>query len=152
MLQSRTMTSFALSPATFIDGAFQSTEGDTKAHETRDESGGTGSTGRKKKENNMNHQSLVSQSESLNVLEWPSVCRQVGASEMNLLCLSNEAVPVQYLKEHSLQVACFCSTVMATELIVSGGLPVGQTQEESERLLRQTTEALESGLRQVSYL
>ncbi|GAX74806.1 hypothetical protein CEUSTIGMA_g2253.t1 [Chlamydomonas eustigma] len=57
--------------------------------------------------------------ESLLVLEWPSVCRQV---------------------------ACFCSTVMASQLIASGQLPMGSSQEESEQLLRQTDEALIAGL------
>ena len=45
------------------------------------------------------------------------------------------------------QVACFCHTVMATQLVASGGLPIGRTQAESERLQRQTTEALEAQLR-----
>lgn len=46
-----------------------------------------------------------------------------------------------------LQVACFCSTVMATQTVVTGQLPIGRTQAESEQLLRQTTEALEAQLR-----
>ena len=38
---------------------------------------------------------------------------------------------------------------MATQLVASGGLPIGRAQAESERLQRQTTEALEAQLRGV---
>ena len=45
------------------------------------------------------------------------------------------------------QVACFCSTVMATELVASGQLPIGSSRADSERLLQQTAEALEANVR-----
>ncbi|KAG1678593.1 hypothetical protein FOA52_012600 [Chlamydomonas sp. UWO 241] len=59
------------------------------------------------------------QAESLGVLQWPEVCRQV---------------------------ACFCSTVMGVQRVVSGRLPIGRSQAESEALLRATAEAAEAGL------
>lgn len=58
--------------------------------------------------------------ESQQALEWPSVCRQV---------------------------ACFCGTPMAAEVLQAGQLPLGASQQESEQLLRQTAEAMEAQLK-----
>jgi hypothetical protein len=63
---------------------------------------------------------LSPQQESLLLLEWPSVCRQV---------------------------ATFCGTSMAAEQLLSGRLPIGSSQKESELLLQQTAEAQEAGLK-----
>lgn len=57
--------------------------------------------------------------ESLTLLEWPALCRQV---------------------------ACFAQTPMGAELAARGDLPVGRTQQESEQLLRQTAEAQQAQL------
>ncbi|KAG2444396.1 hypothetical protein HXX76_001149 [Chlamydomonas incerta] len=57
--------------------------------------------------------------ESLAILEWPAVCKQV---------------------------ACFCGTSVAADLVARGGLPRGRSRAESELLLQQTQEALEAGL------
>eukprot|EP00198_Chlamydomonas_reinhardtii_P000566 XP_001689901.1 predicted protein [Chlamydomonas reinhardtii] len=57
--------------------------------------------------------------ESLAILEWPAVCKQV---------------------------ACFCGTSVAADLVAGGGLPRGRSREDSELLLQQTQEALEAGL------
>lgn len=47
------------------------------------------------------------------------------------------------------QVACFCNTVMATQLAASAQLPIGRSQEESEQLLQQTSEALQANIKWV---
>jgi len=57
--------------------------------------------------------------DSLAVLEWPAVCRQV---------------------------ACFCGTPMGAELLAGGGLPLGGSAAESEALLQETEEAGAAGL------
>lgn len=44
------------------------------------------------------------------------------------------------------QVACFCGTSVAADLVAGGGLPRGRSREDSELLLQQTQEALEAGL------
>ncbi|GFR51258.1 hypothetical protein Agub_g13562, partial [Astrephomene gubernaculifera] len=61
----------------------------------------------------------AAEEESLKVLEWPAVCKQV---------------------------ACFCGTSIAAELVASGQLPRGRSREESELLLQQTAEALAAKL------
>lgn len=61
---------------------------------------------------------LSVEDESLEILEWPAVCRQV---------------------------ACFCRTPVAAEY-VQAGLPLGASREESERLLQQTQEAADARL------
>mmetsp|Transcript_12639 Transcript_12639/g.33478 ORF Transcript_12639/g.33478 Transcript_12639/m.33478 type:complete len:923 (+) Transcript_12639:28-2796(+) len=58
--------------------------------------------------------------DSLRVLEWPDVCKQV---------------------------ASFCGTVMAAQKLALGQLPVGRSQAESELLLQQTSEAMLLDLR-----
>ncbi|KAF5840879.1 muts domain V-domain-containing protein [Dunaliella salina] len=58
--------------------------------------------------------------DSLRVLEWPDVCKQV---------------------------ASFCGTVMAAQRLAQGQLPVGRSQAESELLLQQTSEAMLLDLR-----
>lgn len=55
-----------------------------------------------------------------------------------------QAVPCCFL-----QVACFCNTVMATQLAASAQLPIGRSQEESEQLLQQTSEALQANIKWV---
>lgn len=52
--------------------------------------------------------------ESLTLLEWPGLCRQV---------------------------ACFAQTPMGAEVAVAAALPIGRSQRESELLLQQTGEA-----------
>eukprot|EP00798_Chlamydomonas_sp_ICE-L_P021553 gene21553-28546_t len=61
----------------------------------------------------------MSQAESLEVLEWPAVCKQV---------------------------ACFAQTVMAAQQLARGGLPIGGSLEESMLLLQETAEAKEANL------
>lgn len=56
--------------------------------------------------------------ESLALLEWPALCRQV---------------------------ACFAQTPMGAEVAV-GALPVGRSQRESQQLLQQTAEAQQAQL------
>ncbi len=60
------------------------------------------------------------QIESLEVLEWPSVCRQV---------------------------AHFAQTVIAVQLIAGGKVPIGRSIEESQLLLQQTAEAMDAALK-----
>jgi DNA mismatch repair protein MutS2 len=67
-----------------------------------------------------NPQDLTPEEEGLQLLEWPAVCAQV---------------------------ASFCGTSMAAELLQGGGLPLGASQADSEVLLQQTAEALEAGLK-----
>lgn len=57
--------------------------------------------------------------ESLELLEWPALCRQV---------------------------ACFTRTPMGAEVALQGRLPLGRSQQESERLLRETGEAQQAEL------
>lgn len=57
--------------------------------------------------------------ESLQLLEWPALCRQV---------------------------ACFAQTSMGAELALAGRLPVGRSQSESETLLSETREAARMSL------
>lgn len=56
----------------------------------------------------------AAQRESLALLEWPALCRQV---------------------------ACFAQTPMGAEVAVAGALPMGRSRQGSELLLRQTAEA-----------
>jgi hypothetical protein len=62
---------------------------------------------------------LAVEEESLQILEWPAVCRQV---------------------------ACFCRTSMAAERVAGGLLPLGATRAESEGLLQLTAEAVAADL------
>lgn len=57
--------------------------------------------------------------ESLQLLEWPALCRQV---------------------------ACFAQTPMGAEVALRCALPVGRSRAESEQLLRQTAEAQQAQL------
>lgn len=57
--------------------------------------------------------------ESLQLLEWPALCRQV---------------------------ACFAQTPMGAEVAMRCALPVGRSQAESELLLRETAEAQQAQL------
>ncbi|GLC46171.1 hypothetical protein PLESTB_001197300 [Pleodorina starrii] len=59
------------------------------------------------------------EAESEQILEWPAVCKQV---------------------------ACFCGTSVAADLVARGNLPRGRSREESELLLQQTAEAAEANL------
>uniref|UniRef100_A0A383W1M4 DNA mismatch repair proteins mutS family domain-containing protein n=1 Tax=Tetradesmus obliquus TaxID=3088 RepID=A0A383W1M4_TETOB len=59
------------------------------------------------------------QRQSLELLEWPAVCRQVAA---------------------------FCGTSMAAELLLAGQLPIGSSRQHSELLLQQTQEAADAQL------
>lgn len=61
----------------------------------------------------------AAEAESLELLEWPSLCRQV---------------------------ACFAQTPMGAELALRCALPVGRSRLESEQLLRQTAEAQQAQL------
>jgi hypothetical protein len=45
-----------------------------------------------------------------------------------------------------LQVAAFCGTSMAAELLLAGRLPIGSSQQQSELLLQQTQEAADAQL------
>jgi hypothetical protein len=45
-----------------------------------------------------------------------------------------------------LQVAAFCGTSMAAELLLAGQLPIGSSQQQSELLLQQTQEAADAQL------
>lgn len=56
----------------------------------------------------------AAEEESLALLEWPALCRQV---------------------------ACFAQTPLGAEVAARGALPIGRTQAESELLLQQTAEA-----------
>ncbi len=58
--------------------------------------------------------------ESLQLLEWPALCRQV---------------------------ACFAQTPMGAEVALRYSLPVGRSRAESEQLLRQTAEAQQAQLK-----
>ncbi|CAD7699368.1 unnamed protein product [Ostreobium quekettii] len=58
--------------------------------------------------------------ESLRLLEWPNLCRQVAA---------------------------FAETSLGAELLLERGAPMGMTLDESEALLQETEEATEAGLR-----
>ena len=142
-----------------IDSAVDGTsEGKTEANAC-----GNGEESKKRHIYSMDKHSTSSQTESLNVLEWPSVCRQVRLVTLlgDLVTLLGQSCMPHFLVlffpqlshntnwDRTFQVACFCGTIMATELVVAGGLPMGRTQDDSERLLRQTTEALEANLRQV---
>lgn len=64
--------------------------------------------------------SFTAEQESLDILEWPAVCKQVAA---------------------------FCGTSVAAAAVAAGRLPIGQSQAESELLLQQTSEALAADLR-----
>ena len=44
------------------------------------------------------------------------------------------------------QVACFCGTSMASELLQAGQLHTGSSRAESELLLQQTAEAIQAQL------
>ena len=57
--------------------------------------------------------------ESLELLEWPALCRQV---------------------------ACFTQTAIGAEMALDCRLPVGRSVGESERLLQETQEAQQAGL------
>lgn len=57
--------------------------------------------------------------ESLQLLEWPALCRQV---------------------------ACFAQTPMGAEVALRCALPMGRSQQESEQLLRETAEAQQAQL------
>jgi hypothetical protein len=57
--------------------------------------------------------------ESLQLLEWPGLCRQV---------------------------ACFAQTPMGAEVALRCALPVGRSRQESEQLLRETAEAQQAQL------
>ncbi|GIM00122.1 hypothetical protein Vretimale_5037 [Volvox reticuliferus] len=59
------------------------------------------------------------EAESQQILEWPAICKQV---------------------------ACFCGTSIAAELVARGQLPRGRSLEESELLLQQTAEAMQANL------
>lgn len=61
----------------------------------------------------------AAEEESLELLEWPALCRQV---------------------------ACFTQTAIGAELALDCRLPLGRTQEESERLLQETHEAQQAAL------
>lgn len=61
----------------------------------------------------------VAEQESLQLLEWPALCRQV---------------------------ACFAQTPMGAEVALRCALPVGRSRADSEQLLRQTTEAQQARL------
>lgn len=58
--------------------------------------------------------------ESLKLLEWPELCRQV---------------------------ACFAQTPLGAEVAWRAALPMGASQQESERLLQETAEAQAAQLR-----
>jgi DNA mismatch repair protein MutS2 len=45
-----------------------------------------------------------------------------------------------------LQVAAFCGTSMAAELLLAAKLPIGSSQQQSELLLQQTQEAADAQL------
>jgi DNA mismatch repair protein MutS2 len=47
---------------------------------------------------------------------------------------------------HALQVAAFCGTSMAAELLLTGALPIGSSQQQSRLLLQQTQEAADAQL------
>jgi hypothetical protein len=64
--------------------------------------------------------SSTAEQESLDILEWPAVCKQVAA---------------------------FCGTSVAAAAVAAGQLPIGKSQAESELLLQQTSEALAADLR-----
>ncbi|GMH36521.1 hypothetical protein BSKO_04389 [Bryopsis sp. KO-2023] len=49
-------------------------------------------------------------------------------------------------KELCLQVASFCSTPMAAQSILDSGAAIGKTRKESERMLEETSEAVNAGL------
>lgn len=61
----------------------------------------------------------AAEQESLTLLEWPALCRQV---------------------------ACFTQTSIGAETALSCRLPIGRDQAESERLLQQTHEAQQANL------
>ena len=71
--------------------------------------------------------------ESLRVLEWTALCRQVSQDAGDAL---------QDAEVRGAQVACFASTPMAAEEILSQGLHRSHSFEETELLLQQTSEAL----------
>ena len=64
--------------------------------------------------------STNAEQESLDILEWPAVCKQVAA---------------------------FCGTSVAAAAVAAGQLPIGSSQAGSELLLQQTSEALAAELR-----
>ena len=65
---------------------------------------------------------VAAERESLQLLEWPELCRQVG---------------------------CFAQTPLGAEVALRAKLRIGGSQGESERLLQQATEAREAQLRWV---
>ncbi len=94
--------------------------------------------------------------ESLDVLEWPAVSRQV-----RVWCTSRYAGQ-QHARTHTgrnrkatwrvhatlhVQVARLCGTVMGAVRLAQGGVPLGRSLEHSQLLLQQTLEARELGLR-----
>lgn len=80
---------------------------------------GPGSIPGKEKRRNRRRRLGQAEQESLELLGWPDLCKQV---------------------------ASFCQTPMGAQRAIQGRLPIGESLEESELLLRQTREAQAAGV------